>query len=367
MPDDIYSTTVTETKPQLGGASDLVQGIIGQLNTAPDIPADLRARVQERLTQLVTLSNSPSFLPEIDRMSRYVDWITHLPWNKRTQDILDLERAKQVFEKHHYGLQDLKSRIMESMAVMQLNLQKQKDGGTSTKSTVLCLVGLVGTGKTTMAYAIAEALGRKLARIPFGGMGDPLDLRGQSRMHPEAEPGKVIKALRVAGSKNPVILLDEIDRVTDAGRASIMGVLVELLDPSQNNAFVDHYIDYPIDLSEAIFIATANNTTGIATAVMDRLEPIQMPSYNDQEKIEIAKRYILPKELEDAAMGPDVIEFSEGVWHSLVRPLGYDAGIRTLQRTIRGVVRKVAKLLVEGKGTHFVINEENVKQFLPQM
>lgn len=325
------------------------------------IPADLREKISTRLEQLSLLTNSPSFLPEVDRINKYIEWVISLPWNKRTDDILDLARAKEVFEKNHYGLQGLKDRIMEYMAVMQLNKQK---GSVYARAPILCFVGLVGTGKTTMAVSIAEAMGRAFARIPFGGMGDPLDLRGQSRMHPEAEPGKVIKALRQAQSKNPVILLDEIDRVTDEGRASIMGVLVELLDPEQNKAFVDHYLDYPFDLSEAIFIATANNTQGIATAVMDRLEPVNIPSYNDEEKIVIGKKYILPKALREANIPEGTILIDEKVWRNIVRPLGYDAGIRTLQRTIFGLVRKVAKLIVEGKGDKFVINEQNVKEFI---
>ncbi|RJR29338.1 AAA family ATPase [Candidatus Microgenomates bacterium] len=341
--------------------SGLVSGLVEIVRKA-DIPEDLRESTLLRLTQLTQLVDSPTFLPEIDRIRKYIDWISSLPWNKRTEDILDLGRAREVFESNHHGLEDLKGRIMEYMAVMQLMKQR---GGNIARAPILCFVGLVGTGKTTMAVSIAEAMGRKFARIPFGGMGDPLDLRGQSRMHPEAEPGKVIKALRTAQSKNPVILLDEIDRVTDEGRASIMGVLVELLDPGQNKAFVDHYIDYPVDLSEAMFIATANNTTGIATAVMDRLEPITMPSYNDQEKIIIAKKYILPKELETAGMTKETIQIDEDVWINLVRPLGYDGGIRTLQRTMQGLVRKVAKLIIEGKGQTFKITSQNVKEFLP--
>lgn len=325
------------------------------------IPEGLHENISVRLEQLALLTSSPSFLPEVDRVNKYIDWVVSLPWNKRTEDILDLNRAREVFEKNHYGLTGLKDRIMEYMAVMQLN-KGNKEG--MARAPIMCFVGLVGTGKTTMAVSIAEAMGRKFARIPFGGMGDPLDLRGQSRMHPEAEPGKVIKALRSAQSKNPVILLDEIDRVTDEGRASIMGVLVELLDPEQNKAFVDHYLDYPFDLSEAMFIATANNTRGIATAVMDRLEPINIPSYNDEEKIIIGKRYILPKALKEANIPSDTITIDDKVWINLVRPLGFDAGIRTLQRTIFGVVRKVAKLIVEGKGQKFVINESNVKEFI---
>ena len=243
---------------------------------------------------------------------------------------------------------------------------KGADAKEIARAPILCFVGLVGTGKTTIASSIAEAMGRKFARIPFGGMGDPLDLRGQSRMHSEAEPGKVIKALRNVGSKNPVILLDEIDRVTAEGRSSIMGVLVELLDPGQNFAYVDHYIDYPFDLSEVLFIATANNTTSIATAVLDRLEPIQMPSYTDMEKVTIAKNYVLPKKMKEAGLSDTQLTFDENVWPLMVRPLGFDAGIRTLERTIDGVVRKVAREIVEGKTQGVKVSPLNAKQYLPQ-
>jgi ATP-dependent Lon protease len=330
-----------------------------------DLPDRLRELVLIRLNQLAKLTNSPSFLPEFDSMVRYIDWITVLPWNKRTQDTLDLVNAKKILDTNHYGLEDIKTRILEYMSVMKL---KQEKGETADiyRAPILCFVGLVGTGKTTIAFSIAQALGRPIARIPFGGMGDPLDLRGQSRMHPEAEPGKIIKSLRDTQNRNPVILLDEIDRVTDQGRASIMGVLVELLDPKQNHAFTDHYIDFPFDLSETLFIATANNTTNIATAVMDRLEPIAMPSYTDQEKIVIGQKYILPASMKAAGLPQGALTISDDVWANIVRPLGYDAGIRTLERNVDGVVRKVARMLVEGKAQNVQITPQNVKTFLPQ-
>ena len=330
-----------------------------------DLPEKLRERVLVRLNQLSKLTNSPSFLPEFDRMEKYIDWITVLPWNKRTQDTLDLENAKRILETNHFGLTDIKTRILEYMSVMKLK-QEKGEGADIYRAPILCFVGLVGTGKTTIAYSIAQALGRPIARIPFGGMGDPLDLRGQSRMHPEAEPGKIIKSLRDTQSKNSVILLDEIDRVTDAGRASIMGVLVELLDPKQNHAFSDHYIDFPFDLSETLFVTTANNTTNIATAVMDRLEPNSMPSYTDQEKITIAQQYTLPASMKAAGIPSGSLVIDDDVWVSIVRPLGYDAGIRTLERNIDGVVRKVAKIIVEGKAQSIHVTSENVREFLPQ-
>lgn len=344
-------------------AASILDSLKKRLEPA-QIPEDLKEGINIRLQQMTALTNSPTFLPELDRMDRYIDWVTHLPWNTITPDQLDLSKAKEILDSHHYGLEPLKERILEYLSVMKLMMDKGED--VAKRSPILLFVGLVGTGKTTMAISVAEAIGRKFVRIPFGGMGDPLELRGQSRMHPEAEPGRIIKALRIAQSRNPIILLDEIDRVTEQGRAAIMGVLVELLDPEQNQAFVDHYLDYPVDLSNALFIATANNTTNIATAVMDRLEPITMPSYSDTEKIEIAKRYILPKVLKESGLPDNAITFDDDVWISIARPLGYDAGIRTLDRTVQGVVRKVAKMIVSGQGTQFHITHENVKQFLPQ-
>lgn len=336
---------------------------LSQIVTSADLPQGLSSIVLARLNQLSSLMSSPTFLPEFDRMVRYVDWITNLPWMKETKDILDIDHATQVLEEHHFGLGELKDRVLEYISVLKLN---EADKTKATRAPILCFVGLVGTGKTTFAYSIADALGRKIARIPFGGMGDPLDLRGQSKLHAEAEPGKIIKALRTTGVKNPVILLDEIDRVTDEGRASIMGVLVELLDPAQNNAFVDHYIDYPFDLSNALFIATANNTLNVSTAVMDRLEPIMMPSYSDMEKVTIAREYVLPRILKDAGLPENAITIDDAIWPTLVRPLGFDAGIRTLERTIQGLVRKIARMVVQGKGDHYTINAENVKEFIPK-
>jgi len=342
---------------QLGELKSRVEGA--------SLPSGLKERVLVRIDQLTKLTESPTFLPEFDRMNNYIDWIVNLPWEARTADQLDLVRAREVLDSNHYGLVHIKDRVLEYMSVMKLK-QEKGEGGDFMRAPILCFVGLVGTGKTTIAVSIAEAMGRRFARIPFGGMGDPLDLRGQSRMHPEAEPGKVIKSLRTTQSKNPVILLDEIDRVTDQGRASIMGVLVELLDPEQNNSFVDHYIDFPFDLSEALFIATANNTRNIATAVLDRIEPIMMPSYTDEEKIVIGKKYMLPKILRKSGLPEGTVEIDDGVWSSVTRPLGYDAGIRTLERTIEGVVRKIARMLVEGKGNKFKITTENVKEYLPK-
>lgn len=332
--------------------------------TGAKIPKGLSEEILVRLTQIEKMTASVSFIPEFDRMNRYIDWVVAIPWEKRTADNLDLEHAKSILEKNHFGLTEIKDRILEYLSVMKLK-QERGLGVDIMRAPILCFVGLVGTGKTTIAYSIAEAMGRQFARIPFGGMGDPLDLRGQSRLHAEAEPGKIVKALKNTQSKNPVILLDEIDRVTEEGRSSIMGVLVELLDPEQNHAFTDHFIDYPVDLSEVLFIATANNTTNISTAVIDRLEPIMMPSYTDIEKITIGRNYVLPRIVKLAGIPEGGLVIDEEVWPLIVRPLGFDSGIRTLERNIEGVARKVARLIVEGKAQSFHITPQNVKEFLP--
>lgn len=325
---------------------------------------ELKEKALEMIERLRRISKFGGYWSEYDRIAHYIDWITALPWVEKSEDILDLKKVREILDKNHYNLEDIKERILEYLAV--LKLKKSKKPGGVLRAPILCFVGLVGTGKTSLGFSIAEAMGRKFARIPFGGMGSALDLRGQSRLHPEAEPGQVIKALKRCQVKNPVILLDEIDRVAEEARSDIMGVLIELLDPEQNVAFTDYFIDYPFDLSEVFFITTCNNTTNISTPVLDRLEPLQMPSYTDEEKIVIGRDYVLPRLLEECGLSGENLKIGEGVWPKVVRPLGYDAGIRSLERTIEGICRKIAKLMVEKKGKYFPITSENIKEYLPK-
>ncbi|MFC1626565.1 AAA family ATPase [Patescibacteria group bacterium] len=351
-----------------------------------EIPPELEKRLIGNIEEAKRITEDISARVHIEQIIRYIEWIIHLPWGKRTQDALDLVQAKTILDKHHYGLDPVKDRILEYLAVLKLNndrWQKESDmaslsnEGSSVidesklshailarRAPILCLVGLVGTGKTTLAKSVAEAMGRRFVRVPFGGMSDALDLRGQSRVRPDAEIGLIMKGLRQAGSKNPVMLLDEIDRVAEQTRGDIMGVLVELLDPEQNAAFTDHFVDYPFDLSDVLFIATANNTTHIATAVLDRLEPIQMPSYSDDEKITIGKQYVLPQLMKESGLTDKNLSVAADVWPKLVRPLGYDAGIRSLERRLNGLCRKVARLIVEKKGNSIHITNDNVKEFM---
>lgn len=330
------------------------------------IPPALQEKVFLMLERASSSLKFAGVTNSLEQTEKYIEWVVSLPWNNQTTDNLELKRVREVLEKNHYGVSEIKERILEYMAVLKLKKEAQSQNPSMLRAPILCFVGLVGTGKTTLSYSIAEAMGRKFIRIPFGGMGSAFDLRGQSRLHSESEPGQIIKALRRAGTRNPVILLDEIDRVSDEARADIMGVLVELLDPEQNFAFLDHFLDYPFDLSQVLFIATANNTKNISTAVLDRLEPIQMPSYTDEEKIKIGRDYIFPKEMLNCGLTPESLRVEDDVWVQIVRPLGFDAGIRTLERTINGICRKVAKKIVDGEGTSFILSTTNIKEYLPR-
>ncbi len=346
----ILEQEIQELKAKVGGAQ---------------LPEELRRKVDKDIVSLERSVALGSYDEKYEKVSKYIDWVLRVPWQAETQDTLDIEKTKQIFEKHHYGMHDVKNRFLEYVSVLKLRSQNP-DTASDFRAPILLLVGLVGTGKTTFAISLAEALGRQLVRIPFGGMGSSTELRGDSRLILGSEPGRVVKGICEAGVRNPIILLDEIDRGNEDANKDIMGVLVELLDPAQNNAFRDRYIDYPVNLSHAIFIATANNTTAIATAVMDRMEKISMPSYTDQEKIVIAQRYILPGLLKDAGLSTKQFIIKDEVWPIVTRPLGFDAGIRTLQRTLQGAVRKAARIIIEKGYPEVIITLENRNIFLPQ-
>ncbi len=337
---------------------DAAQKVVEELKlkiTQSDLPSE----ISEKLLNLLIF---PGTGAEFAGLVNYIDFIISLPFNKSSTDILDINRAKQILDKNHYGLQIVKSRILEYLSV--LILHKQKGTAQAFHAPILAFIGLVGTGKTSLAYSIAESLGRPLVRIPFGGLGDPAALRGQSRQRVEAEPGQIIKAVKLAKVSNPVILLDEIDRVVLEHRVDIMGVLVELLDPAQNHNFLDHYLDFPYDLSQVLFIATANNTSNIATAVLDRLEPIQMPSYSDEEKVFIGKNYLLPKALDEAGIDKNLLQIDEAVWPHVIRPLGFDGGTRSLQRALQTICRKIARKIIEGYVGPFKITADNLGEYL---
>lgn len=340
-------------------------GEISQLLESASLPEVLRTRLDGTLTRLRRMSQFGGYAAEYESMIHYMDWVVNLPWNQSSQDVLDLERTKQILEKNHYGMGRIKDRILEYVSVLKLVAEQSEDE--VRQASVLFLVGLPGLGKTSIASSIAEALGRKFVRVPFGGLGDVRQLRGVARHQPAAEPGQLIKGLRRAETNNPVLLLDEIDRVAEGAQAAVMGALLEILDPEQNDAFMDYFIGYPFDLSGVLFVCSANNIRGISNAVLDRLEVIDMPSYTDEEKIVIGRDYLFPKALAAAGLREGQVQISEELWPKIVRPLGFDAGIRSLNRTIQGICRKVARRVVESGGREqvFMLTEENIKEFLP--
>ena len=324
---------MTDTAQPTTFTAELVK--LKALVDAKQLPEELRGKADEMLARLTRMVDTGVYSAEYDRSAHYIQWITSLPWGTYTTDHLDIVAAQQSMNKTHYGMNEPKDRILEYLATIKLRMDQ---GGEKTvHAPAVFLVGLVGTGKTTFAYSLAETMGRKFARIPFGGLGSARDLRGKSRLFAEAEPGAIVKAIKDASSWNPIILLDEIDRVSAEERADIMGVLVELLDPTQNNRFLDHYLDYPIDLSQVLFVATANNTTNVATAVLDRLELIQMPSYSDEEKIHISREFSLPKGLKKPVSCLPRLP-STPLFGLSSRPLGYDAGISYAPAHHRGTL-----------------------------
>ncbi len=330
------------------------------------IPPDLKEEVRESLERLNRSMKHGSYLAEYEQTSKYIEWVASLPWSKRSKDNLDLEKAKKILDKNHYGLTELKERVLEYLAVLKLRSEKEKSEIIKlSRSPIICLVGLPGTGKTSFAESVAEALGRKFVRIPMGGMSNALIMRGQSKTIPEAEPGQVIKNLKRSGTKNPVLLLDEIDSTAEKSESDLMGVLLELLDPEQNFAFTDYYIDHPFDLSEVLFICSANQMGNITGAVADRLEIILMPRYSDEDKIRIARDYLTPREFENISLDPSHVQFAPDIWPHIIKPFGYDVDIRTLQRTINSILRKVARKYVEGKTTKVSITPTNLQEYLP--
>lgn len=329
------------------------------------MPEELKARLEQMISRLDRMAQLGHYASEFDTLSRYIEVVTTIPWEVRTEDRLNLEETKQVLDKNHYGMSEVKERILEYLATMLLIKKRGQDA--IARSPILLLVGLQGVGKTTLAASIAEALGRKFERVAIGALGSTLELRGKSKALEGAEPGQIIKVLIRTQVRNPVILLDEIEKASgqEGLRSDIMAVLLEILDPNQNPNFRDHYVDFPVDLSDVLFVCSANNTGTISAALMDRMEVIKMPSYTDQEKIVIARDYLLPRVLANSGLTREELQIDSDLWPSIVRPLGFDTGIRSLGRTLEAMARKVAKEIVEGAHQGVLITQENLKHYLP--
>ncbi len=347
--------------------------------SAVSLPKELKDKLERWIMRLKTLAQSGVAVPllEIDTLNKYVDWVISIPFGKFSQDNLNLQLVKQELDGSHFGLTAVKGRLQEYVATRILKYnQNQRElaanplyiNNSAGRSPILCFVGVQGVGKTTMAKSMAKALGRKFERIALGAFADVAEIRGRSKAEPGAEPGQLVKALIRAQTMNPIILLDEIDKVSESSglKMDIMAALLEILDPEQNSSFTDRYLDFPIDLSQIIFITTANNLTTISQALLDRMETIRFSSYSDEEKVQIAKVYLMPKVLKDSGLEPGQIKFSDDVWPIVVRPLGFDPGIRELERTLRSLMAKFAKLVVEGYQGELTLTPENFREFIPE-
>lgn len=301
---------------------------------------------QEKLQrELTRLERMPSVSAESTVVRNYIDTMLTLPWTVHTDDRIELDEAEEILDVDHYGLEQVKERIVEFLAVRSLT-QSQ---GAVTASQILCLAGPPGVGKTSLGRSIAEAMGRKFVRVSLGGVRDEAEIRGHRRTYIGAMPGRIINAMKTAESINPVILLDEIDKLASDYRGDPTAAMLEVLDPEQNSHFTDHYLDMPFDLSQALFITTANYVNQIPRPLRDRMEMIEVPGYTEDEKIEIARRHLLLRQLTASGLAGDAVVISPEIWRQLIRDYTREAGVRGLDREVARLCRKVATLIVRGK------------------
>ncbi len=314
------------------------------------------AVLKEALRELDRLSKMPVAAAEYTVSRTYLDWMVSLPWSARTDEIIDLARTKSVLDTDHSDLEKAKDRILEYLAVRKLNPK--------ITSPILCFVGPPGVGKTSLAKSIASSLDRKLARVSLGGMRDEAEIRGHRRTYIGALPGQIIQGLRRAESKNPVFVLDEIDKLGSDFRGDPASALLEVLDPEQNNTFRDHYLDVPFDLSEILFITTANFLDPVPPALRDRLEVLELPGYTDEEKLTIAREHLVGRQIENHGLSSEHIRFEESALQTVIRGYTREAGVRNLEREIGAVCRKVARRRAEGHEAHVVVTPDTVTEML---
>jgi ATP-dependent Lon protease len=336
---DIFTRDVTELKKKVDAAN------------LPEEPRLVALKEIERLNQM------PPMAPEVGIIRTYIDWIADLPWSNVTPDNLDVKHAGKILERDHYGLKKAKERILEYIAVRSLKPKKERQP-------ILCFVGPPGVGKTSLGRSIAESLGRKFVRVSLGGVRDEAEIRGHRRTYIGALPGRVIQTMKRAGTSNPLFMLDEIDKLYSDFRGDPASAMLEVLDPEQNNAFSDHYLELPFDLSKVMFVTTANTLSTIPPALLDRMEVIEFPGYIEEEKLEIATRYLIPRQIEENGIDGLGIVFEAAAIRRIVREYTYEAGVRNLEREIGRVCRKIARMKAEGRKYPTTIIPEAVDKFL---
>ena len=335
-----------------GGGEEQAQQLRGRLEEAK--PPEAVMKQAER--ELKRLDFIPPASPEFSVIVSYIEIIADLPWNKLSQDNLDLDQAQKILDRDHFDLEKVKKRLIEYLAVRKLNPQGH--------GAILCFLGPPGVGKTSLGQSIADALGRKFVRISLGGMRDEAEIRGHRRTYIGSMPGRIIQELRRCGTRNPVFMLDEIDKIGADFRGDPASAMLEVLDPRQNNAFVDRYLDVPFDLSQVIFIGTANYIDGVPEPLRDRIEVISLPGYTEREKLEIAKRYLVRRQLEENGLSPEQIEWQDEALRRIINDYTHEAGVRELERQIASVCRGIASQVARGKTERATVTPELVAEML---
>ncbi|MHB8766867.1 MAG: endopeptidase La, partial [Deferrisomatales bacterium] len=317
------------------------------------MPKEARAEAERELGRL---KDMPPSSAEAAVIRTYVDWLVDLPWKKATKDALDIARAKKILDDDHYDLEKVKERILEHLAVKKLK--------PDAKGPILCFVGPPGVGKTSLGQSIARAMGRKFFRISLGGVKDEAEIRGHRRTYVGAMPGRIIQGIKKSGARNPVFMLDEVDKIGQDFRGDPASALLEVLDPAQNSTFEDHYLNVPFDLSKVMFICTANLIDPIPPALLDRMEVIRLSGYTREEKLKISRRYLIPRQMDEQGVGPAHVEISEDGLGLLIDQYTREAGLRNLDREIANLCRKVARKVAEGKTRKHRISRRTLHRYL---
>ena len=340
---------------ELGEGGEIQEEIQGYQDKLKKIkvPDEVKEELEK---QIVRLSQMHPESAETAVVRNYLEWMFDLPWNKSTEDNLDLIKAKKILDEDHYGLAKIKERILEYLAVRTLSRK--------IKGPIMCFVGPPGVGKTSLGKSIARALGRKFIRISLGGVRDEAEIRGHRRTYVGAMPGRIIQSLRRAGSNNPVFMMDEVDKIGADFRGDPSSALLEVLDPEQNNSFRDHYLGVPFDLSRVMFITTANLLDPIQPAFRDRMEIIELPGYTEEEKLQIALQHLVPKQILENALNGKLISFTPGAIKKIISQYTREAGVRNLEREIAAVCRKVARKVAEGRKKPTAVTSQSIESFL---